>query len=58
MSHKLNMGTKESKERWHNVAKDTLYNFAPRLDNDMIASKKNLADAETNLKHKWVFEGV
>ena len=34
-SHKLIMGTPESKAKWHNVAKDTLYNYAPDLDSDM-----------------------
>jgi hypothetical protein len=52
------MGTKESKAQWHNKADDTMYNFAPRLDRDIIVSKKNLADSETRLKHKWVIEDL
>jgi len=54
LSHKLVMGTDASKAKWHNVAKDTDYNFAPKLDGDMISTAKNLGDSETNLGHKWV----
>lgn len=53
LSHKLEMGTDKSKAKWHNVAKDTDYNFAPKLDGDMITTRKNLGDAETTLGHKW-----
>jgi len=53
LSHKLVMGTEASKAKWHNVAKDTDYNFAPKLDGDMVSTAKNLADSETNLGHKW-----
>ena len=35
-SHKLIMGTAESQAKWHNVAKDTQYNFAPDLDEDSV----------------------
>ena len=28
-NHKLIMATPESKAKWHNAAKDTMYNFAP-----------------------------
>merc|ERR1711934_38598 len=31
-NHKIIMGTKESRAKWHNVAKDAMYNFAPALD--------------------------
>merc|ERR1719454_979098 len=58
LSHKLIMGTDASKAKWHNPAKDTDYNFAPKLDADMITTKKNLADSETNLGHKWVIADV
>jgi hypothetical protein len=51
--HKLIMGTEESKAKWHNVAKDTDYNFAPKLDGDIITTNKNLADSEKNLNHHW-----
>jgi len=44
--HKLVMGTKESKAKWHNKATDTDYDFAPTLDIDMRTTKKNLADTE------------
>merc|ERR1711981_1261218 len=56
LSHKLIMGTEASKAKWHNVAKDTDYNFAPKLDGDVRITQKNLGDAETNLNHKWVIE--
>lgn len=39
-------GTEASKARWHNVAKDTDYNFAPELDVDMKATDSNLHNAE------------
>ena len=58
LSHKLNLGTEESKAKWKNPAKDTDYNFAPKLDGDMISTAKNLADSETNLGHKWVIDDV
>ena len=52
--HKLIMGTEESKAKWHNVAKDTDYNFAPKLDADIIYTNKNLDDAQNKLNHKWL----
>ena len=41
-AHKLIMGTAESQAKWHNVAKDTPYNFAPDLDEDMTHTAKHL----------------
>jgi len=58
LNHKLIMGTAESRKKWHNVAKDTMYNFAPTLDRDIITSKKNLEDSQTKLNHKWVIEDL
>jgi hypothetical protein len=55
-NHKIIMGTKESRAKWHNVAKDTMYNFAPDLDENIRHSQKNLADSEDRLGHKWVIE--
>jgi len=52
-SHKLALGTEASKAKWHNPAKDVDYNFAPKLDGDIITTNKNLADTETNLGHHW-----
>jgi len=46
-------GTEESKERWSNPAKKVDYNFAPKLDGDIIDSHKNLADTETKMNHKY-----
>ena len=45
-SHKLEMGTEKSKAKWHNPAKDVDYNFAPKLDQDIVATDKHLLDAE------------
>lgn len=52
-SHKLEMGTERSKAKWHNPAKDVDYNFAPKLDQDIVTTDKNLLDAERNLNHHW-----
>ena len=50
------MGTKESKARYHNKAKDVDYNFAPALDEHIVDSQTNLANAEKRLGHNWVIE--
>ncbi len=50
------MGTKESKAKYHNKAKDVDYNFAPELDDDVKISQKNLANAEKSLGTPWVIE--
>jgi len=39
--HKLVMGTPESAAKWHNVAKDALYDKNPKLDHDMIVTDNN-----------------
>jgi hypothetical protein len=54
--HKLVMGTPESKAKWHNPAKDTMYNFAPELDEDMKSTTSHLGYAEGQRAHKWVIE--
>ncbi len=43
------MGTPESKAKWHTVAKDTLYDYHPKLDADVITTNRNIADAEDKL---------
>jgi len=43
--HTIVMGTPESKAKWHNVAKDVLYNYNPSLDKDVISTNKNIIDA-------------
>jgi len=58
LAHKLEMGTDASKAKWHNVAKDTDYNFRPKLDGDMISTAKHLGDAENTLGHKWVIDDL
>lgn len=55
-NHHIIMGTKESKAKYHNKAKDVDYNFAPELDSHIKDSIKNLADSEDRLGHKWVIE--
>ena len=45
--HKLIMGTPESKAKWHNVAKDTLYDYAPELDEDVKSTQDHIGTAET-----------
>ena len=47
--HKLIFGTKESREKYKNKAKDVDYNFAPELDEDIKVSTNNLKVAEKNL---------
>jgi len=36
--HTLKMNTPESKAKYHNVAKDVLYNYAPSLDKDVLST--------------------
>jgi hypothetical protein len=45
-NHKFVMGTAESKAKWHIVAKDTLYDYQPALDKDVITTNRNIAAAE------------
>lgn len=47
------MGTAESKAKFHNPAKDVMYNYAPDLDGDIIDSQSNLANAEDSLGKKY-----
>ena len=58
VGHHWDFGTEESKAKWHNKAKDTDYDFAPKLDGDMITTAKNLDNAQTTLKHKWVIDDL
>lgn len=53
-AHKLIMATPESRAKWHNVAKDTLYNYAPDLDEDMVNTADHLVKAQDFLGHNWV----
>jgi hypothetical protein len=53
-THKLVMGTPESKAKWHIVAKDTLYDYHPALDKDVISTNKNIEDAEDKLGFQMV----
>jgi hypothetical protein len=43
------MGTPESKAKYHNKAKDTLYDYNPNLDHDVKVTQKNLQNAEETL---------
>ena len=53
-SHKLIMGTADSRAKWHNVAKDTTYDYYPSLDKDVVSTNKHIADAEDLLGHSMV----
>lgn len=48
-SHKLVMGTADSKAKWHNVAKDTKYNYYPDLDKDIVDTQHHLSASEDRL---------
>lgn len=41
------------KDKYSNPAKKVMYNFAPKLDGDIIDSQANLGNTETVLKHKY-----
>jgi hypothetical protein len=45
----LVMGTPESKLKWHIVAKDTLYDYNPPLDGDIVSTNKHIDAAEDKL---------
>lgn len=47
--HKFIMGTADSKAKWHNVAKDTLYNYYPSLDSDVVNTNRHISQAEDRL---------
>jgi len=52
--HKLIMGTPESKAKWHNIAKDTLYDYHPSLDKDVITTNRNIDAAEDTLGKQMI----
>jgi len=54
VNHKLVMGTPESKAKWHNVAKDTLYNYYPALDKDVVDTQHHLSSSEARLGTTFV----
>ena len=45
LGHSWVFGTEESKAQWHNAAKDTDYNFYPKLDSDIVDSISNQHNA-------------
>ena len=45
-NHHLVMGTPDSKAKWHNVAKDTLYDYAPELDEDIKDTQSHIGVSE------------
>jgi hypothetical protein len=47
--HELNMGTPYSRAKWHNPAKDVLYNFHPELDSDIKATHNSARVASGSL---------
>ena len=54
-SHKLELGTPDSRAKWHNPAKDTLYNFHPELDSDIKTTHHSAKIASNSLGFggKW-----
>ncbi len=56
--HHWVFGTKESKEKWKNPAKETMYNFAPALDSDVVGTQKSLHDTEGALGHEYHLIGL
>ena len=53
--HKWDFGSARSKalKKYHNVAKDTLYDFAPKLDPEIVDAQNNLRNTEKRLNHFW-----
>jgi len=47
------MGTEENKKKYENKAKKVLYDYAPKLDGNIIDAQKNLKDTEVKLAHKY-----
>jgi hypothetical protein len=41
------------KDKYANPAKKVMYNFAPKLDGDIIDAQKNLKDTEGILEHEY-----
>jgi len=46
------MGTPESKAKWKDDASKTTYDFAPKLEGDIVASGHSLNSAEAEHGHK------
>lgn len=46
VGHDWKFKTPESWERYRNPAKDTMYNFAPKLDHDVVDTQSHQAEAE------------
>jgi hypothetical protein len=55
--HKWDFGTARSRalKKYHNVAKDTLYDFAPKLDPEIVDAQNNIRNTERKLNHFWVY---
>ena len=41
------------KDKWANPAKKVMYNFAPKLDGDIVDSQSNLGATEKKLDHEY-----
>lgn len=54
-NHKLEMGTAYTRAKWHNPAKDTLYDFHPELDSDIKITHNSarVASGSLGLGGKW-----
>lgn len=53
INHKWGMGTKKHFEEYRNKAKDTNYNFEPKLDRDVVNTLKHASDAEDTTGQTW-----
>ena len=51
--HNWVFGTKESKDKYKNPAKEIMYDYAPKLDLDVRTTETNLGNAENALGHKY-----
>ena len=57
LKHKWIMGTEESKAQWRNRANDANYDFAPKLDGDVVDTQKHIGVAEESTGKKWEWKG-
>lgn len=53
INHKWGMGTKKHFEEYRNKAKDTNYNFEPKLDRDIVNTLRHASDAENTTGQTW-----
>jgi hypothetical protein len=51
--HNWVFGTKESKDKWKNPAKEVMYDYAPDLDRDVKDSQASLSNTESYMGHTY-----